>query len=91
MYWVQNDVGLYSRTKSTVICQKLTRGTSHNYYGEPAQFNGILYIFPLVIAAAVAITLGLAVGEPTNLGDLRSFIGRETLDTLVANKYCKTP
>ena len=91
MYWVQNDVGLYSRTQRIVGCQKLTRGTSHNYYGEPAQFNGILYIFPLVIAAAVAITLGLAVGEPTNLGDLRSFIGRETLDTLVANKYCKTP
>jgi cytochrome b6-f complex subunit 4 len=55
--------------KSTVICQKLTRGMGHNYYGEPAWPNDILYIFPLVIAAAVAITLGLAIGEPTNLGD----------------------
>jgi len=31
--------------------------------------NDILYIFPLVIAAAVATIFGLVVGEPTNLED----------------------
>jgi cytochrome b6-f complex subunit 4 len=58
--------------KSTVICQKLTRGMGHNYYGEPAWPNDILYIFPIVIAAVVSITLGLAIGEPTNIGDRSS-------------------
>jgi cytochrome b6-f complex subunit 4 len=58
--------------KSTVICQKLTRGMGHNYYGEPAWPNDILYIFPLVIAAVVSITIGLAISEPTNIGDRSS-------------------
>jgi cytochrome b6-f complex subunit 4 len=58
--------------QSTIVCQKLTRGTSHNYYGEPAWPNDILYIFPLVIAAVVALSIGLAVGEPTNLGERSS-------------------
>ena len=58
--------------KSTVVCQKLTRGTGHNYYGEPAWPNDILYIFPLVIAAVVSVTIGLAVGEPTYIGDRSS-------------------
>ena len=58
--------------KSTVVCQKLTRGIGHNYYGEPAWLNDILYIFPLVIAAVVSVTIGLSLGEPTNIRDRSS-------------------
>ena len=44
----------------------------HNYYGEPAWSNDILYIFPLVIASVVSTTVGLAVSEPTNIRDRSS-------------------
>ena len=57
--------------KSTVVCQKLTRGIGHNYYGEPAWLNDILYIFPIV-TAAVSITVGLAIGEPISIGNKSS-------------------
>lgn len=54
--------------KSTPLCQKLTRGMGHNLYGEPAQSNDILYIFPLVILGSLSASLGLAIGEPMNIG-----------------------
>src|SRR6476659_11236194 len=36
----------------------------HNYYGEPAWPNDLLYIFPVVILGTIACSVGLAVSEP---------------------------
>ena len=55
--------------KSTLLCQKLTRGIGHNNYGEPAWPNDILYIFPVVILGLVSITLGLSLGEAVSIGE----------------------
>ena len=41
---------------------KLAKGMGHNYYGEPAWPNDLLYIFPVVI-------LGIAVLSPSPLGE----------------------
>ena len=39
--------------KSTMLCSKLSKGIGHNYYGEPAWPNDILYIFPIVICGII--------------------------------------
>jgi cytochrome b6-f complex subunit 4 len=41
----------------------------HNYYGEPAWPNDILYIFPIVIFGASSWILGLAACEPLGIGE----------------------
>ena len=41
----------------------------HNYYGEPAWPNDLLYIFPVVILGTIACVVGLAVLDPAFLGD----------------------
>jgi len=46
-----------------MLCSKLSKGIGHNYYGEPAWPNDILYIFPIVICGVTSSTLGLAVCE----------------------------
>ncbi|MGA1484111.1 MAG: cytochrome b6-f complex subunit IV, partial [Vulcanococcus sp.] len=33
---------------------KLAKGMGHNYYGEPAWPNDLLYIFPVVILGTLA-------------------------------------
>ena len=33
---------------------KLAKGMGHNYYGEPAWPNDLLYIFPVVILGTIA-------------------------------------
>ena len=43
---------------------KLAKGMGHNYYGEPAWPNDLLYIFPVVILGTIACTVGLAVLDP---------------------------
>jgi len=48
---------------------KLAQGMGHNYYGEPAWPNDLLYIFPVVILGTIACCVGLAVLEPTGLGE----------------------
>ena len=48
---------------------KLAQGMGHNYYGEPAWPNDLLYIFPVVILGTIACCIGLAVLEPTGLGE----------------------
>nr|YP_010445012.1 cytochrome b6/f complex subunit IV [Schizaea sprucei]UTJ90456.1 cytochrome b6/f complex subunit IV [Schizaea sprucei] len=48
---------------------KLARGMGHNYYGEPAWPNDLLYIFPVVIPGTIACTVGLAVPEPSMIGE----------------------
>jgi len=55
--------------KSGYLTQKLSKGTGHNYMGEPAWPNDILYIFPVVIFGLLSITLGLSVGQPYSLSD----------------------
>ncbi len=48
---------------------KLAKGMGHNYYGEPAWPNDLLYIFPVCILGTFACCIGLAVLEPTALGE----------------------
>jgi cytochrome b6-f complex subunit 4 len=48
---------------------KLAKGMGHNYYGEPAWPNDLLYIFPIVIFGTFAIVIGLAVLEPSGFGE----------------------
>ncbi len=48
---------------------KLAKGMGHNYYGEPAWPNDLLYIFPVVILGTIACVVGLAVLDPAFLGD----------------------
>ena len=52
-----------------VLRAKLAKGMGHNYYGEPAWPNDLLYIFPVVILGTIACCVGLAVMEPTPLGE----------------------
>ena len=40
---------------------KLAKGMGHNYYGEPAWPNDLLYIFPIVIFGTFACVIGLSV------------------------------
>ena len=41
----------------------------HNYYGEPAWPNDILFIFPVVILGSLALILGVAAIDPTGIGE----------------------
>ena len=52
-----------------ILRAKLAKGMGHNYYGEPAWPNDLLYIFPVVIFGSIAAVVGLAVLEPTQLGE----------------------
>nr|YP_009326627.1 cytochrome b6/f complex subunit IV [Membranoptera platyphylla]AMJ16884.1 cytochrome b6/f complex subunit IV [Membranoptera platyphylla] len=49
---------------------KLAKGMGHNYYGEPAWPNDLLYIFPVVILGTIACSVGLAVLEPIGMGEM---------------------
>lgn len=48
---------------------KLAKGMGHNYYGEPAWPNDLLYIFPVVILGTIALCVGLAVLDPAMNGE----------------------
>ena len=48
---------------------KLAKGMGHNYYGEPAWPNDLLYIFPVVIFGTFASLIGLSVLEPSGFGE----------------------
>ncbi|NJL88795.1 MAG: cytochrome b6-f complex subunit IV [Coleofasciculaceae cyanobacterium SM2_1_6] len=48
---------------------KLAQGMGHNYYGEPAWPNDLLYIFPVVIMGTIALCIGLAVLDPAMVGE----------------------
>lgn len=48
---------------------KLAKGMGHNYYGEPAWPNDLLYIFPVCIIGTIACCVGLAILSPTPLGE----------------------
>ena len=48
---------------------KLAKGMGHHYYGEPAWPNELLYIFTVVILGTIACDVGLAILEPTGVGE----------------------
>jgi cytochrome b6-f complex subunit 4 len=48
---------------------KLAAGMGHNYYGEPAWPNDLLYTFPIVIVGTFALCVGLAVLDPAMIGE----------------------
>jgi cytochrome b6-f complex subunit 4 len=48
---------------------KLAKGMGHNYYGEPAWPNDLLYVFPVVIAGTIGLVTGLAVLDPAMIGE----------------------
>mgnify|MGYP002777179900 CR=1 FL=1 len=49
--------------------KKLLQGMGHNYYGEPAWPNELLYIFPVVILGTLTLCVGLAVLDPAIIGE----------------------
>lgn len=49
--------------------EKLKKGMGHNYYGEPAWPNDLLYIFPVVILGTIACVVCLAVLDPAMVGE----------------------
>ncbi|MDB9314004.1 cytochrome b6-f complex subunit IV [Spirulina sp. CS-785/01] len=48
---------------------KLAQGMGHNYYGEPAWPNDLLYTFPIVIVGTIGLVVGLAVLDPAMIGE----------------------
>jgi len=48
---------------------KLAKGMGHNYYGEPAWPNDLLYVFPVVIFGTIGLCTGLAIMDPTMIGE----------------------
>lgn len=48
---------------------KLAEGMGHNYYGEPAWPNDLLYIFPVVMLGTIACCVCLAVLDPAVQGE----------------------
>jgi cytochrome b6-f complex subunit 4 len=50
-----------------VLRAKLAKGMGHNYYGEPAWPNDLLYIFPVVILGTFSLLIGLSILEPSAL------------------------
>ena len=48
---------------------KLAKGMGHNYYGEPAWPNDLLYIFPVVIFGTFSLVIGLSILEPSAIGE----------------------
>ncbi|MGK7947485.1 MAG: cytochrome b6-f complex subunit IV [Xenococcaceae cyanobacterium] len=48
---------------------KLAKGMGHNYYGEPAWPNDLLYVFPVVILGTIGLLVSLAVLDPALIGE----------------------
>jgi cytochrome b6-f complex subunit 4 len=48
---------------------KLAKGMGHNYYGEPAWPNDLLYMFPVCIFGVFVCVIGLAVLDPAAMGE----------------------
>lgn len=71
--WIDNNSPILITKKpdlnDPVLRAKLAKGMGHNYYGEPAWPNDLLYIFPVVILGTIACNVGLAVLEPSMIGE----------------------
>lgn len=52
-----------------VLRAKLAKGMGHNYYGEPAWPNDLLYTFPVCILGTIACCAGLGVLDPAAIGE----------------------
>ncbi len=48
---------------------KLAKGMGHNYYGEPAWPNDLLYVFPVVMLGVFGLCVSLAVLDPAIIGE----------------------
>jgi cytochrome b6-f complex subunit 4 len=48
---------------------KLAQGMGHNYYGEPAWPNDLLYVFPVVMLGTLGCCVALAVLDPAIVGE----------------------
>ena len=48
---------------------KLAQGMGHNYYGEPAWPNDLLYVFPVVMLGTLTCIVALAVLDPAMIGE----------------------
>ncbi|MBC6477524.1 MAG: cytochrome b6-f complex subunit IV [Hormoscilla sp. GM7CHS1pb] len=48
---------------------KLAQGMGHNYYGEPAWPNDLLYVFPVVMLGTLTCIVALAVLDPAIVGE----------------------
>jgi cytochrome b6-f complex subunit 4 len=55
--------------KDPALRAKLAKGMGHNYYGEPAWPNDLLYIFPTVIVGTIGLIVALAVLDPALIGE----------------------
>ena len=66
---ISNSVTKKPDLSDPVLRAKLVKGMGHNYYGEPAWPNDLLYIFPVVILGTIALCVSLAVMEPTAVGE----------------------
>jgi len=51
------------------LLEKLAQGMGHNYYGEPAWPNDLLYMFPVVILGTGACIVALSVLDPAITGE----------------------
>ena len=52
-----------------ILRAKLAKGMGHNYYGEPAWPNDLLYVFPIVIFGTFSLLIGLSILEPSAIGE----------------------
>lgn len=52
-----------------ILRAKLAKGMGHNYYGEPAWPNDLLYMFPVVILGTISCVVGISVLDPTAIGE----------------------
>ena len=51
------------------VRKKLYTGMGHNYYGEPAWPNDLLYMFPVVILGTLFCLVSLAILETGSIGE----------------------
>merc|ERR1711991_587296 len=66
---ISNSVTKKPDLSDPVLRAKLAKGMGHNYYGEPAWPNDLLYIFPICIFGTFACVVGLAVLAPSSFGE----------------------
>jgi cytochrome b6-f complex subunit 4 len=70
----QEQINLMSNLKKPDLADpslraKLAQGMGHNYYGEPAWPNDLLYVFPIVIFGTIGCCVALAVLDPAVQGE----------------------
>ncbi len=51
------------------VVAKLSKNMGHMTYGEPAWPNDLLFMFPVVILGTIAMTVALAVLDPSGVGE----------------------